>query len=256
MRIKPTPLVGVLCLIAYLAAFYGVWMINDVDYDHIGDTADTLLEWYVAPLVAGGVVLVVAASLLGWWRPAMLESGPRAPRWVLVPGVLMALLAVAALATKDFDETTGRMFLFLALGSIGVGFGEELANRGLLLTGLRGRLTEPWVWFWSTFCFGLMHLPNWGFGAGPAAVAQVFLAFLGGTTLYLVRRGTGALVWAMVLHGLWDFSSFAGEGGAWASGVIIAIGLTALVMVTVLLRRERGVRHGPEVEASRSLAAQ
>jgi hypothetical protein len=32
-----------------------------------------------------------------------------------------------------------------------------MANRGLPLTGLRGGLTEPWVWFFSCLCFGLLR---------------------------------------------------------------------------------------------------
>lgn len=244
MKVQPRPLVGVAALLLYLAAFYGVWIVNDVDYGTIGDSADHLLKWYVMPLVAGGIVLVVLATWWGWWRPALFESGPRAPRWTLIVPVVMAVVAVVLLLTKSYDDTTSTMLLYLVLGSIGVGFGEEMANRGMLLTGLRGGLSEPWVWFWSTSCFGLMHLPNWIFGAGPSAVAQVGLAFMGGTTFYLLRRGTGTLLWAMALHGLWDFSQFAGDGGLWAAFVIPVMGLTSLVLVWVLLRRERGVHLG------------
>lgn len=246
MRVQPRPLVGVLCLVAYLVAFYGVWIVDDVDYDAIGDSADTLLKWYVLPLVAGGVVLVVAASVLGWWRLAIVEpASARLPRWTLIPGALMVALAVVALATKDYSDTTAQMVVYLVLGSIGVGFGEEMANRGLLLVGLRGGVTEPMVWFWSCLCFALMHLPNWVFGEGPGAVAQVALAFLGGTTFYLVRRGSGLLVWAMALHALWDFSAFIGDAGAPVGLLSPVVGLVALVMVIVVLRRERGQRHQP-----------
>lgn len=245
MKVQPRPLIGVLCLVVYLAAFYGVWIVNDIDYDAIGDSADTLLTWYVMPLVVGCLVLVVLASVLGWWRPAIIETA-RVPRWAAVPGVLMALLAALVLLTKDFSDTTGQMLVYLVLGSIGVGFGEEMANRGLLLTGLRGSLSEPWVWFWTCACFGLMHLPNWVFGAGPVATYQVLTAFLAGSTFYLLRRATGSLVWAMLVHGFNDFAAFAGDGGAWMALVTPFIGLTSLVMVVVLLRREKGVHHVPQ----------
>lgn len=255
MRVKPRPLIGVFCLFAYLAAFYGVWILNDIDYAHIGDSADTLLKWYVVPLVAGGVVLVIAATVLGWWRPALVEPATeRLPRWALVPGGLMVVIAVVALLTKDYSDTTGQMAIWLVLGSLGVGFGEEMANRGLLLTGLRGGITEPWVWFWTCLCFGLMHLPNWAFGAGPAAVLQVGLAFVAGTTLYLVRRAAGLLVWAMLLHGLWDFSAFIGHGGGWSGPAGLAVGAVALAMTFVLLRRERGVRRDPAPRADTAAA--
>lgn len=192
MKVQPRPLVGVLALVAYLAVFYGVWILNGIDYDHVGDSADTLLKWYVAPLAAGAVILVVVATALGWWRPAMLETR-RAPRWTLVTPALMLVLGVVALATKDYSDTTRTMVVYLVLGSIGVGFCEELATRGLLLVGLRGTLTERLAWFWATLAFGLLHLPNAVFGAGPAAISQVGLAFASGSTLYLLRRGAGAL---------------------------------------------------------------
>ena len=65
----------------------------------------------------------------------------------------------------------------------------------------------------STLLFGLMHLPNWHFGAGPGATAQVGPAFMGGSMLYLTRRVSGTLVLAMLVHGFWDFASFIGTGG-------------------------------------------
>ena len=34
MKVQPRPLIGVLCLLAYLAAFFAVWIVNDVDYEH------------------------------------------------------------------------------------------------------------------------------------------------------------------------------------------------------------------------------
>ena len=111
MKVQPRPLVGVLALVAYLAVFYGVWILNGIDYDHVGDSADTLLKWYVAPLAAGAVILVVVATALGWWRPAMLETR-RAPRWTLVTPALMLVLGVVALATKDYSDTTRTMVVW------------------------------------------------------------------------------------------------------------------------------------------------
>ena len=58
--------------------------------------------------------------------------------------------------------------------------------------------------------FGMSHLINIARGANRAAtIGQVFTAFLAGTVFYILRRTTGSLVWAMLLHGLWDFSVFA-----------------------------------------------
>ncbi len=110
----------------------------------------------------------------------------------------------------------------------------------MLIVGFRAAYSEPKVWFLSSLLFGLLHLPNWGFGAGPVAAGQVLLAFSTGTTLYLTRRLTGSLVPAMLLHGLWDFAAFIGKGGGGISALFtMANAVLAIVLVWVLLRRER-----------------
>jgi len=71
---------------------------------------------------------------------------------------------------------------------------------------------------------------------------QVGFAFLGGTIFYILRRTTGTLIWAMVLHGFWDFSSFAvgyGTPGAFAGVAQIlyfVTGVLALVAVAFVIR--------------------
>jgi len=42
-----------------------------------------------------------------------------------------------------------------------------------------------------------------------SSLTQAALAFASGTAFYILRRVTGSLIWAMVLHGLWDVSVFA-----------------------------------------------
>ncbi|WP_350350069.1 CPBP family glutamic-type intramembrane protease [Agromyces sp. G08B096] len=124
-----------------------------------------------------------------------------------------------------------------------VGFTEEMATRGLLLVGLRSRLHEGWVWFISTAAFAVMHLTNALGGQGlDLTMTQVGMAFLGGTVFYILRRTTGTLIWAMVLHGLWDFSTFAvGHGTAGplaplASPVFMLAGAAGLIVVAFVIR--------------------
>lgn len=120
-RVHPRVWVGVVTFLAYLAVFYGVWIVNGIDYNHIGDNADTLFKWYVAPLAGGAVVLIVLVSLFGWWRPAL--SDPR-PRWrgslLILPG-LLAVFALANLLFGDLSRVTPTMWLYLIIGSLLVG---------------------------------------------------------------------------------------------------------------------------------------
>lgn len=242
MRVSPKPLTGILIFLGYLVVFYGVWIINNVDYARLTDSADTILKWIVAPLAAGAVYLIVVVSALGWWRPALFEVKKAAPRWLLVGPVLMLLLAVVGLVISDKSETTMTMLLLLLVGALLVGFCEELATRGALIVGLRGGRTEPMVWLISTLLFAFMHLPNWAFGEGPGAVAQVVLAVGGGTMLYLARRLTGSLIYAMLLHAIWDYSSFSGTPPAVVAAFPFIVLLLSLVLVFILLRNEKGVQ--------------
>lgn len=253
MRSVPKPLTGVLVFLGYLVVFYGVWIITGVDYDNLSESSTTILKWIVAPLVAGAVYLVIVVSVLGWWRPSLSEVKKASPRWLLIGPVLMFLFALVGLATSDKSGVTMAMFWLAMLGSLLVGFCEEMATRGALIVGLRGTLTEPWVWFISTLLFGLMHLPNWIFGAGPAASLQVLLAFGGGSLLYLTRRLTGSLIFAMGLHAIWDFSSFVGTVSTVSSLLPFLNVILGLVLVAILLRREKGV-HTPQVGVAQSEA--
>lgn len=65
------------------------------------------------------------------------------------------------------------------------------------------------MWYVSSLRFGLIHVPNMLFGQGiGATVQQVFFAFAIGTAYYVTRRISGALVVTMLLHAMWDFSTF------------------------------------------------
>lgn len=244
MRFPPKPLTGIIVFLLYLAVFYGVWIINGIDYIHIGDNSDTVLKWYVAPLAAGAVLLIVAVTILGWWKPVLFDTPRNAPRWLIVAPIVMFLVPVFHLMNRNYEGTSATLFWLVVLGSIGVGFCEEMATRGVLLTGFRARFSEPMVWFLSSLLFGLLHLPNWAFGVGPAAMAQVVLAFMTGTMLYLARRATGTLLVPMFLHGLWDFSQFIGKPNGSSLPFLLTMGhaVLAVVLVFLLLRHERGKR--------------
>ena len=241
MRSLPKPLTGVLVFLGYLVVFYGGWIITGVEYDNLSESSSTILKWIVAPLAAGAVYLLIAVSALGWWPPALFEVRKAGPRWLLIGPIVMFLFALLALATSDKSGVTMAVFWLALLGSVLVGFCEEMATRGALIVGLRGKLTEPWVWFYSTLLFALLHLPNWIFGAGPAATLQVLLAFGGGSMLYLTRRLTGSLIFAMGLHAIWDFSGFLGKASTVSSVMPFVNMILGLVLVTIFLRRERGV---------------
>ncbi len=114
---------------------------------------------------------------------------------------------------------------------------------GPLILCLRTRFTEPTVWLWSLVIFGLIHLPNWFFGAGPGAGLQVVLAFMAGSMLYVIRRVSGSVFLPMVVHGFWDFSNFIAPAAGGGSNLLVFVNAgVGLVLALILVLRERGKR--------------
>lgn len=237
VRVAPRVRWAVLAYLGYLAVFYGVWIANGIDYPHIGDNGQTLLNWYVLPLAAGAVVITALVTFFGWWRPSLFDSGRRFPGWVWIFPGATAAVAVINLALGDVSSTTPTMWLYLTLGSLLVGFNEELVTRGQLIVALRTRFGELGVWFFSTLLFALLHLPNTLFGTGPFGLLQVLFTFLAGTTFYLLRRVSGTLIYAMALHALWDFSTLAVSSALGSLGPVI--GVASVIVVILLAQRER-----------------
>ncbi len=244
-RVAPRVWLGILTFALYLIVFCTIWVINGVDYTRVGDSAETVASWYVAPLVGGAVVLIVMVTIFGWWRPALIEQKRRYPAWIWIfPGALV-VLAVLALILGDSSRVTPQMWLLLVVGSLLVGFNEELLTRGQLIVALRSRFGELGVWFFSTLLFSLLHVPNMFFGTGVLGIGQLFITFFLGSALYLTRRVSGGLIVGMLVHALWDFSSFAaiGDNTTLPSLLGVGFGVAAMIVAIVLTRRENKTEH-------------
>jgi membrane protease YdiL (CAAX protease family) len=244
-----------LLTIIYMAIVGAVWAVNDVNYNTVGDNTRNIMAGIIVPIGLGAIFLAIAASVLGWWRPALREIPRVGPRWLLLIPAIYVVAALGGLLSVDFANVEGKYVLYLAIATLLVGFSEEMLCRGLGLVGLRGSLPEVWVWFSSCLIFGAIHTLNIAFGAEVGiTVAQIGLAFLAGTVFYVLRRNTGALIWAMLLHAFWDFNTLiASTYGASDSPArllsslqYVAV-LLAVVGLVIILRK--GVR--PEVRMHR-----
>jgi membrane protease YdiL (CAAX protease family) len=227
---------GFLIWIGYIVVVFVVTKLMGVPYTRIGASAGETWRGAVVDLAVAAVLLVITTSLLGWWRPALFERRRSRHVWPIFVPILMAIVALVNIFTTDWSKFDASFILALVALGVLVGFNEELMARGLVLTAFRSRLHEGWAWFLSGALFGLMHLVNAGLGAPlGGTLTQVALAFASGTAFYIVRRVTGSLVWAMLLHGLWDVSVFAvGHaplGVPFASFLAPVIGVLALAVV-------------------------
>lgn len=241
-RVRPRVWIGLVIYLVYVAIVFGVQQIGGVPYTDYNKSGENLFLGAGLSLIAGAIFLAITTTLLGWWRPALFDRHRAAHTWPIIAPAIMAVALVSNLLSTDWGAFDSA-FLAASIVLLLVGFTEELATRGLLLTALRSRLSEVWVWLLTSALFGLMHLANAliGQAIGPT-LQQVVLAFGAGTIFYVLRRVTGSLIWAMVLHGLWDFSTFSlGHG---TPGPFYAIGgaiefiaiIVALVGVAFVIR--------------------
>ncbi|WP_431838151.1 CPBP family intramembrane glutamic endopeptidase [Cellulomonas sp. Y8] len=252
-RVRPAVWIGFAAVVGYVLLVALVQRLSGVPYPELGDSGSNLFLGVGVSLVVGAIALAVLTTALGWWRPALHEQHRAAHRWPLVVPLLLTVLMVLNLVGTDWGAYDVGFFA-ASLVLMLVGFTEEIATRGLLVVALRSRLGEGWVWFLSSLTFGLIHLANLFNGqALGQTLFQVFSAFLFGTALYILRRVSGTLVWAMVLHALWDFSVFAvGRGDASPlanqGGLELVVGLIGLVAVAWVIRGARE-RLAPAVDA-------
>ena len=217
MRIQPRPAIAWAIGIGYAILFLVLEKVMGVGYDVIGTSTDSIVKGIVVPVAIGALALIVVATLLGWWRPALRElpGGPaRPPRWLLAVPILVFVAALLGIDYGNLGDMGAAMILWLAIGTALVGFSEEIAYRGLAVVGFRGGYGEVRVWLFTSLLFGLLHGVNVILGQGAVlTVRQVVFAFVLGSVFYAIRRISGTIVVAMVVHALWDFGTFTHVAG-------------------------------------------
>jgi len=236
---QPTVWMGLLLYVGYLAIFLTTWTINGVDYLRIGESVETTKLWYAYPTLFGCAFLVIAISMLGWWRMVLFDASKSGPRWVWILPVVIAGIILNNFSGLQTGKLSSELLMWSTLGAVGVGFGEETITRGTMIVGLRSRFPEVRVWLISTLLFSALHIPNVIFGLPLWQMPlQVLFTFIFGSGMYVVRRTSGTLILPMVLHGLWDSSLFLSiSTGVEPSAVQYAVYPLAIICVIAVLRR-------------------
>lgn len=195
--------------VAYMVLVGVLWRVTGTRYDHLVDSRSTIVRGIILPIGAGAVLLAVATTWLGWWDAALVMPARTGPAWVLVVPVLLGLVGLINVATIDFRSARARLIPLILVGTLVVGFAEELVTRGVLVVGLReGGASEVAVWLVTSVLFALLHAMNALFGQSVATtIRQVVMTFFAGTAFYLTLMSTGYLVVGMALHALWDLGT-------------------------------------------------
>lgn len=247
----PSWKVALLIIIGYTLIMPGLMAVSGVPYDDLFLTVDNAFKGVLIPLAAGAVFLV---AVLAWlrWDHVFGDPGRLPMSWLLwAPVVLMALGAVIRLFGVPGDIPFDLIGVIIACGIL-VGFTEETLFRGILLRALRaGERPEVQIALIVSLAFGLFHLTNLGVGSPVAAViVQVVIASISGFVLYLARRAFGLLLAGMVLHGIWDMSTFllVTEDGFTSAAANVAQGLMflnlalAVIAAIWLYRKQRNLK--------------
>jgi membrane protease YdiL (CAAX protease family) len=246
MRVQPRPLITLGIAVVYMAIVGITWAVVGMNYDEVGDSTSTVVKGVVIPVVLGAIFLAVVTSYLGWWGPAITET-MGAPKWLWAVPVLMFLPGLGNLlgGAPSSDRSLGYLVM-LAIGTLFVGFSEEMLCRGTGLVGLRGGFSELVAWALSCLLFGLIHALNAFFGQSlGSTIQQIGFAFLAGSVFYITRRVSGTLILCMVLHAWIDFTTLGfAKAAADAQSPFVILStlqwgafLLALVGVVLVMRR-------------------
>ena len=235
-RVRPSVAVATLCLIGYIAVFYGMAQASGIDYQDWFANASNALHSALVPLIAGSALLLTFMAWSRWnalWRdPFRLPtSGLHASLMLLFVATILLRLVFMQWGSVPID------LLLVVIGvGIGVGFAEEMALRGVFLRGMRscGR-NEGRAALWTCVAFGLLHIPNIFLGVGVLGIAQLPMAALTGFVLYLFRRRFAWIVPAMIAHGMWDISVFLSKDYLPAAIATASFALTGVIQLLALV---------------------
>ncbi len=253
-----------------IAVYWGVYQLlgllcgtvfaSQIDRENILDPG-TLFFGQVIPIVMSGLLLLLFARSVGWLGDLFgPQPGPRR-RWMWLAVVLVLIPVAIRLVATEWSAYSAVTVLTILLLGLSVGFTEELATRGLVVTMLRkGGRGERLAFVLSSVLFALLHSGNILSGQSPTLVLiTVIYTFGFGAMMYLSLRATGRLYWAMLLHAATDPTTILATGGidahsasAGSEGLIAFAGLfnwayiiLALVAIFLIRRHHEGKRSHP-----------
>lgn len=160
----------------------------------------------LGPLLAS--ILLAAVAIRYRW-PDLGFSAPRPWRSLTVLWLPLLYVAAFGAAAVSLGLPAPARMAVVAFNLAVVGLSEELMFRGILFQGLRSRFRlKPAIWL-ATALFGVVHLLNASItGDLPTAAAQSVAAFFSGMMFMAVRVRTRSIYPGIVLHFLWNTSTF------------------------------------------------
>lgn len=226
---KALLVVAVYAVVYQAAPFAFLPLVRDLSDPNVFATPGSVFAGIGLPVVLGSILLLAFAWTLGWFpRPLFGRQPVGRSWWMLIAPAVVLLPIVLRLIGIDYGAYgPGVVAMSFAMGLF-IGLSEELLFRGIAVTLLRRGGHSEWVVAAvSSLLFAAMHSANILTGQQVLTVlGTIGYTFVFGVLMYLVMRVTGNLIWAVLLHGLTDPTTFLATGGIDAHGAGGGAGLT------------------------------
>nr|WP_201471059.1 type II CAAX endopeptidase family protein [Microbacterium hydrocarbonoxydans] len=203
-------------VVFYVLCAWGLGNLLSGLADEEESLADFSLGHFIPLAVGiGGVLLFLRWT--GWgaevWRERPTPTLTPRRWWLISIPVLAFAVPVIELFDVPWAERSLGFLVVVALGTLMVGFGEELVIRGVLLTAVRAHLGEFSAFLITCFVFALAHIPGYLFSGLPLFIIafNVVALMSAGATYYWIRRVTGRIWVGMLVHALTDWVLYIGS---------------------------------------------
>ena len=234
MNKQPSVMWGVIAFLLDFASIITIGLVVGVDYEEIGDSVENLTAGVIIPVGVGAAIVTVLVTAFGWWGPVLRDRARSRATWIILLPVVTMAISVYNVTTVDFGAVEVSYLLVLVVAALLVGFGEELTTRGALLVAARGSMGEVGVFFVTTGIFAVMHSANFFFGQDAATtLQQVGLTLIYGAGYYVMRRVTGSLIPAILMHAFWDFSLLLSAKAGDVDPTIPTLGMLVIYVLTI-----------------------
>jgi membrane protease YdiL (CAAX protease family) len=224
-----------------LVAFVG-WLLITVVGERVHTGEAPLLQSVTGgvgwPLLAAALFLL---ALVAWqrWHDVGLNQLPTG-RSLLLTWLPMLYIVGGLGLSATFGLPPAGVLAWILFNTFLVGLSEELMFRGVLLQAFRRTVSIWLAVVLTTVAFGAIHTLNvFMTGDLRTAVIQSVAAALSGLLFIALRLRTGSLWPCIVVHGLWDFATFAVAASSSAQPHAAASGgpdtLTTIVPILLVL---------------------
>lgn len=194
----------------YVLLLIGLVKLFGVKYTDFIKSTENIKKGIIYPIGIGTVLLVAFAYMFDW-LPDVFTFTPKVDEpvlWLIPAATLITTFARFYKANlRAFDR---KGIILLILGSLIIGFSEELLVRGIAVSALQDAgYSVLLTGIISSLIFGVLHFMNYFNGQNLKKTSiQVAGTVLMGLNFYIIFVISGTLWLPIIAHALYDLSIF------------------------------------------------